>query len=999
MNITQTSQRLFSLFLLFAVTTYMVACGPGGSTELPGERPYGSIAGHAVDATLVGSTVTVYGFANGARGVTLGSAITDENGRYTLDIQAPSQPILIEIRGGSYVEDATATPVSLADGLVLRAIARYVSGEAIDDLMVTPLTHLAAGLAEYKIVHGVSPDQALTDATSAINGFFAIDTGTTLPLDITDASNAIAALDDQALYGFYLAGLSSWTAWASHENGAPHSIYSSIALAQILYNDIRSDGMFDGMGYNVYGTALMQLAFGRVAINANTYRSAFSLHMLAIANSEKNKIGLGLDTLLTPAQDIASQTGSLLGTSTPFDINSQAPDLTITPPTGEYHSGDFSLEVGIGGLLGAEQLSVFIDGDLNTEQLNPVTSSTIIIDSTGYADGEHTILVTATDTLGNEASSSFTVQFDNTAPVVNVSSPTLTNQATTLVSGTYSDNISGVQSITVQGHPASLFTDGTWSRAVTLSAGENTIPITVIDQAGKRLDTQTLLYLDTIVPVIDTTDRHSLARFSNGDGSYIEAAMHDVNDAASPLYFETDKVDLNGVLIDRTELDSNTIPYFGFTVSDQMGPSATTAPDDIQVRIQYEREGVVLSPWRDLDPISGEYLVPLVSEMLAPNWHQATPAEQHVIRIEASDVAGNVTKLSFSFYADFYVPAFNIDTVSDLGADLFTGTAFADRATLNDTEFASTAYTFTNTVGKSFYLSPDDASTHTTTQTVDQLVREHLIHLKTTPEWRIGEMTATDQCPTMTSWKSTSSVYNWTGTDWVKEQVPAASYGEPSSIFSDALPVSPLPSDWSDVPDFDDQFKIITIDNSPLYILTYRYDYILKRTFFPKVGYVSTWVLQDLVTGTPTTCDPVRNFQQHDVYAYESVSGYPKPVLSSVSVAGTPDFATTHFTVTDNDTDLAITPVGGWYRIPAGHSVTITKFVTTPVLTFYNEDVSDLKGFSSYTPNWHDSSITWGVNRNLMISVSHDVGEANISAMPVRNLNSGVGIMSYQITH
>lgn len=997
MNMTQTIQRLFPLFLLFAVTAYMVACGPESSTELPGERPHGNVAGHAVDATLMGSTVTVYGFANGTRGETLGSAITDENGRYSLDIQAPSQPILIEIRGGSYVEDATATPVSLVDGQVLRAITRYVSGEAIDDRMVTPLTHLTAGLAEYKIAHGVSPDQAITDAASAINGFFAIDTGATLPLDITDAGNAITALNDQALYGFYLAGLSSWSAWASNENAAPHSTYSSIALAQILYNDIRSDGMFDGMGYNVEGTALIPLAFGRVAIDANTYRSTFSLHMLAIANSEKNKTGLGLDTLLTPAQNIASQTGSLLGTSTPFDINSQAPEPTITPPTGEYFSGDYRFEVGIGGLLGAAQLSIFVEGDLDTEQLNPVNPSSIIIDSTKYADGEHTILVSATDALGNKASSSFKVRFDNTLPVISITSPASSSTATTLITGTYNDNISGVQSITVQGQPATIISDGTWSATVILAPGENTIPITVIDLAGKQLDTQTLLYLDAIAPVIDTTDKHSLARFSNSDGSYTEATLQDVNDAL-PLYFETDKVDLNGVLIDRTELANNTISYFGFTVSDQLGPSASTAPEDIRVRIQYERGGEILSPWRELAPVAGEYLIPLVSETLAPNWHQATPAEQHVIRVEASDLAGNVTHLSFSFRAEFYVPSFSIDNVTDIGTDIFQGTAFADRATLNDNEFASTTYTFTNTAGKSFYLSLTDASAHTTTQTVDQLVRVHLIKLQTKPEWRIGLMTPTDQCPEMTRWKTISSLWNWAGTAWVEESVPAPSYGEASEIFSDVLPESPPPSDWSDVPDFDGQFKVTTIYNSPLSILSYEYDYILKRTISPTVGYVGNWEFQNLIAETTETCDPKRYFQQRGVYSTESVSGYPKPVLSSVSVAGTPDFATTSFRVTDNDTGLAIDPVGGWYQIPADHSITITKFVTTPVLTFYNDDVSDLKNFSSYTPNWHDSSITWDVNRNLTLSISHDAGEANISAMPARNLNSGVGIMSYQIT-
>ena len=93
MDITQTTKRLFLLFLLFAVTVLLAACGTDDPTELPAERPYGNVAGHVVDATLVGATVTAYGFGNGVRGVALGSAITDENGSYSLDIQAPSQPI------------------------------------------------------------------------------------------------------------------------------------------------------------------------------------------------------------------------------------------------------------------------------------------------------------------------------------------------------------------------------------------------------------------------------------------------------------------------------------------------------------------------------------------------------------------------------------------------------------------------------------------------------------------------------------------------------------------------------------------------------------------------------------------------------------------------------------------------------------------------------------------------------------------------------------------
>ncbi len=995
MPIYKQSQPLFllSTFLLVAAS-FLAGCSPDDSLKLPGERPSGIIQGNVVDGILVGSRVNIYGFENGTRGVLLGTAITDEQGGYAIELQAPDQPLLIEISGGTYLEDADDSAVTLADGQVLRALTKYKSGEPLD-AMVTPLTHLAVGLAEYRINNGSSVDQAILEASADINNFFAIDTGTTSPIAITDENNVLSELSNEALYGFYLAGLSSWTSWASVKNNAPHSIYSSIALTQILYNDVRSDGIFNGVGYNREGTALMPLAFGRVALDENTFRIAFSLHMLAIANSDENKTGLGIDKLLNPAQQIAAQTDALLGTSDPVNIDEQTPEVTITRSADEYRSGLFSFEITIGGLLGAEHIRIFIDGDLATT-LTDTTNTLAIIDTTDYADGEHEIRVTATDALGNEASNTFIVQFDNTAPVVNVNSPPASSLATALLTGTYSDNVSGVQSITVQGQAATLFTDGTWNAAVNLVPGENVIPISVIDQVGERLDTQTVLYLDLIAPVISSTDMHSLARFSSGDGSYTEAALQNVNDAM-PLYFETNAVDLNGVLIDRLELNDNSIPYFAFNVTDQMGPDTTTASEDMRVRIQYERSGEIINPWRTITTINdNEYLIPLVSEMLAPDWHQATPADEHMIRIEVSDSAGNLSNLSFLFRADFYVPVFSIDTISDLGTNIFADTVFTDRTNLNGLEFTSTAYTFTNTVGKSFYLSLADDSIHTTAQTVDQLVREHQIKLKTTPEWRIGLMTPTTQCPEMTSWTATSTVLNFTGSAWVPEQVPAASFGTETTISSDTLPASPTSLAWSDVPDFDEQYEVTTLENSSS-VLTYRYDYILDESaLVPPSAYVLAWALVG-ITDTQT-CPQKRYFQQREVYAYESVAGYPKPVLSSVSVAGTADFSTNRFTVLNNDTDLFIEPIDGWYLIPAGHSITIQKWVTTPELTFYNDDVSNLSGFSSYTPNWNDSNISWAVNRHLTISTIHDAGDSNILTMPVRSMNSNTGILTYQIS-
>ena len=305
-----------------------------------------------------------------------------------------------------------------------------------------------------------------------------------------------------------------------------------------------------------------------------------------------------------------------------------------------------------------------------------------------------------------------------------------------------------------------------------------------------------------------------MGRFSNGDGSYFEAQLQD-NNSGVPLFVETNQLSLNGVMINRQQLVNNTIPFFALTVSDQLGPTATSPAQDLQVRMQYEINGTVISPWHSLDLIENEYLVPLVTEMLTASWHQSVQSDEHIIKIEASDIAGNIASTEFVFRVDFFVPLFDVESVTDLSEELFLNTPFAQRQSLNGLTFGSTEYLFTNNIGSSFYLQLSDNSKHETQQTVEQLVREHLINLKTTTEWQLGLMTLTNQCPEMSQWTSTTSVWNWNNNAWSLEQVPDPFYGAPSAIYSDQLPASPPPSNWINVVDFDQDFKFALIDSPP----------------------------------------------------------------------------------------------------------------------------------------------------------------------------------------
>ena len=976
--------------------------GCSDDIDLPPQRDPGIASGKVVDSAISGATVTVYAFGDGVQGRRLGGSTTDAEGNYSLEIRAASQLVLVEAAGGTYVEQATGTTVTIPGGDVLRAIVPYESGQPVET-MVTPLTHLVSGLTSYKIRQGLTPLQAYSEAKATIDQYLTVDTASAIPIDITQAGDTVNAVSEEALYGFYLAGISNLSLWASNKNQVtPHTIYTSISITQIMYNDIQSDGMLDGVGSDLNNN-LMPLAIGIVQLSAETYRAAFSLHLLAISNTTENSTNLKPGDLQTVAEDLATKSSELFSETDVLDLSTQTPQVSLAQSIQTAYSGMITLPLEIGGFLDAASINVSIDGNPVGEVENP-QSPEVVVDTTLYPpDGSHVLGVSATDILGNTASENFILSFDNTNPVINVTSPLVHNATSVTISGTYSDNLAGVDSIVVDDQPATLNQDGTWSASVEINSGENIIPVSVFDFAGNQLITQTTLYLDDLDPVIDTSNGHSNVRFSDGAGSFFTAPLQNDN-AATALYITTDRLDLSGIPIVRTQLDNNLIPYFAFSVSDLRTTTLPTPFSELQVRIQYVKDGTILSPWHVLPaPTSGtEYLIPLASETLSPDWHQATQVEVHNIEVEVADPAGNVAVSSYSFRTDFYVPPLNTSNmvVTDVNTDLFASTAFTNRASLNNMQYASTVFeTITNPVNTAIYIQPEDTATHTVQQTVEQLVREHQVRLVTSTEWQIRLMSPTLSCPNenLTAWQNVTSVYNWTGDEWQAETVPLPVSGAIEYAPDDNLPAAPVATGWSDAPHFDTSFDTRSITLSTTQTLSYNFDYVLNPlNLLPTAAHITNWEIQNQVGTVIESCPDSSFFQQREVFTYASEPGFPQPVVSDVTIDNLPGFSTTAFTVVDLDANANIQPVVGWYRVPAGHSVTIIKQVTTPSIINYNDDTSNPDN-ATYTPLLYDKSISWSVNREITISTIHDTGESNITEMSQQNNPVGSGIMTYEI--
>src|SRR4029077_3883303 len=103
------------------------------------------------------------------------------------------------------------------------------------------------------------------------------------------------------------------------------------------------------------------------------------------------------------------------------------------------------------------------------------------------AEGANRVVTgTAVDNAGNTASRSVTLNIDKTRPAIEITSPangaTLSPPGVT-VTGTVSDLLSGVGSVTCNGGQASL-SSSTFQCTIPLSQGANTIVVQATDLAG-----------------------------------------------------------------------------------------------------------------------------------------------------------------------------------------------------------------------------------------------------------------------------------------------------------------------------------------------------------------------------------------------------------------------------------------------------------------------------------------------------------------------------------
>ena len=339
----------FFLLIVIAFTILVASCGGSGGSDssIPPVRPTGTLSGLAYDGPIAGGTVSAYRWDNGRKGGLVGSAITNSLGEYTLDVSTTEGFLLLEITGGSYLEEASGTVVTLSPKDKLSTLIFYENG-AVIDAQITHFTHWASCLAAYLLDNtSLALGNAIIQSSEILSDIAQVPITATKPVDITRPDNINPNLTLNHQYGYLLAAISEVTAELSRLNNAkPHSLslYTSIHFASLVCSDIQYDGLMDGKAAPSDANPTGQVYMGTAPLNVDVYRSLLAESILGIAHSDINKAGFTSQDLLSFANKISLNCNGIFPNVEPTGVDLTSPTVTAEKTIGSTLAGETILQ-------------------------------------------------------------------------------------------------------------------------------------------------------------------------------------------------------------------------------------------------------------------------------------------------------------------------------------------------------------------------------------------------------------------------------------------------------------------------------------------------------------------------------------------------------------------------------------------------------------------------------------------------------------------------------
>lgn len=274
------------IFLATISLSLLAACGGGGGSGSSAPVS-GAISGTVTKGPMRNATVVAYGINGGQTGAQIATVNTDVNGNFTMSVGSYAGPVLLQVSGGSYTDEATGTSMAMAPGDVMTAaMPTIAAGATTSGVQVTPVTAMAQAMAN-RMAGGMT-DANIAAANTAMGNYFAVaDILHVPPMNPLVTGSGVSAGQDARNYGMTLAAMSKYA--------ESQGMASSSAMVTALMNDA-ADGMMDGKS----GTASVPMGgmAGAMMLPTTAGTSGMGAAMNTFMGSTQNKSGVTTATLM-----------------------------------------------------------------------------------------------------------------------------------------------------------------------------------------------------------------------------------------------------------------------------------------------------------------------------------------------------------------------------------------------------------------------------------------------------------------------------------------------------------------------------------------------------------------------------------------------------------------------------------------------------------------------------------------------------------------------------
>ena len=296
----------FGFLAVTGLALSLAACGGGGGGgsgggTTPPPPVTGTVSGTAVKGPVSGGTMTAYALSNGAMGAKIASATTGADGSFSLSMGSYAGPVMLQMTGGTYTDEATGANMPMMAGDVMTAVLpNMTAGQTLNGIQVTPLTAMAQTMAQH--MSGGMTDANITAANSNVGQYFMVsDVLNNIPMNPLTSGSGNAATQDQINYGMALAAMSQYA--------QTQGMSSSSAMVTAMMNDA-TDGVMDGkMGGSDVMMGGMNMS---MSLPSTAGTTGLATAMSAFVNSAQNHSGVAASTVQSLMNQLNGSNGHMM---------------------------------------------------------------------------------------------------------------------------------------------------------------------------------------------------------------------------------------------------------------------------------------------------------------------------------------------------------------------------------------------------------------------------------------------------------------------------------------------------------------------------------------------------------------------------------------------------------------------------------------------------------------------------------------------------------------